>query len=146
MKQYILNRLKESSTIRNGIRLIVITIGFFGYHLNPELESQIVIIALAISSIIGIIFPDNLNKSEIPNNDNSINEISDNGSINTKNNNEIITNINKKTDNDYLNQSQIVINKENRMFNKQQNKNHPINLSNKKPVERNNALSGFNNK
>lgn len=96
MKQYILNRLKESSTIRNLIRLIVITVGFFGFRVNPELENQIVILALAISSIIGIIFPDNLNKSEIPNNDNSINEISDNGSINTKNNNEIISNINTK--------------------------------------------------
>jgi len=145
MKQYILNRLKESSTIRNLIRLLVITIGFLGFHITPELEAQIVIIALAISSIIGIIFPDNLNKSSIPNNDNSINEISDNGSINTKNNNEIISNINTETEKDYLNQSQIVINKENRVFTKQQNKKQSINLSNKKPVETNN-LSGFNDK
>lgn len=137
MKQYLINRLKESSTIRNLIRLVVITIGFCGYHLSPEIESQIVIIALSLSSIIGIIFPDNLNKSN-----NSINEISDNE---TKNNDDIISDINNKLEKDYLKQPQIVINKENRVVNKQ-NKNHPINLSNKKPVERNNALSGFNNK
>lgn len=137
MKQYLINRLKESSTIRNLIRLVVITIGFCGYHLSPEIESQIVIIALSLSSIIGIIFPDNLNKSN-----NSINEISDNE---TKNNDDIISDINNKLEKDYLKQPQIVINKENRVVNKQ-NKNHPINLSNKKPVERNNSLSGFNNK
>ena len=148
MKQYLLNRLKESSTIRNGIRLLVITIGFLGFHITPELESQIVILALAISSIIGIIFPDNLNKS----NDNSINDnsINDNSipneTDNVKNNNEIISSINTKTEKDYLKQPQIVINKENRVFtNKQQNKKQSINLSNKKTVETNN-LSGFNNK
>ncbi|MCA9459901.1 MAG: hypothetical protein KC550_05125 [Nanoarchaeota archaeon] len=145
--------MKESSTIRNGIRLLVITIGFLGFHITPELESQIVILALAISSIIGIIFPDNLNKSNDNSiNDNSINDnsINDNSipneTDNVKNNNEIISSINTKTEKDYLKQPQIVINKENRVFtNKQQNKKQSINLSNKKTVETNN-LSGFNNK
>ena len=123
MKQYILSRLRESSTIRNGIRLIVITIGFFGYHLNPEIESNILVIALSISSIIGIIFPDNLNKS-------SINEIHNNE---TKNNNEIITNINKKTDK-MLPKS----NTTKQIDNGKKSKNTR--------VEEGKSLSGFNNK
>lgn len=62
--KYIISRLQETSTIRNLIRLIVVSLAFLGYNISPDLELHMVGLALALSSLIGILLPDNLKTSK----------------------------------------------------------------------------------
>ena len=62
--KYIISRLRETSTIRNLIRLIVVSLAFLGYNISPDLELHMVGLALALSSLIGVLLPDNLKTSK----------------------------------------------------------------------------------
>ena len=60
----IISRLQETSTIRNLIRLIVVALAFLGYNISPDLELHMLGLALALSSLIGVLLPDNLKVSK----------------------------------------------------------------------------------
>lgn len=62
--KYIISRLQETSTVRNLIRLVVVSLAFLGYNISPDLELHMVGLALALSSLIGILLPDNLKTSK----------------------------------------------------------------------------------
>ena len=62
--RYLISRLQETSTIRNLIRLIVVSLAFLGYNISPDLELHILGLALALSSLIGVLLPDNLKTSK----------------------------------------------------------------------------------
>lgn len=62
--RYIISRLQETSTVRNLIRLIVVSLAFFGYKVSPDLELHMLGLALALSSLIGVLLPDNLQTSK----------------------------------------------------------------------------------
>ena len=62
--KYIISRLQETSTVRNLIRLVVVSLAFLRYNISPDLELQMVGLALALSSLIGILLPDNLKTSK----------------------------------------------------------------------------------
>ena len=62
--KYIISRLQETSTVRNLIRLIVVSLAFLGYNISPDLELHMVGLALALSSLIGVLLPDNLKTSK----------------------------------------------------------------------------------
>ena len=62
--KYIISRLQETSTVRNLIRLIVVSLAFLGYNISPDLELHMLGLALALSSLIGVLLPDNLKTSK----------------------------------------------------------------------------------
>ena len=62
--RYIISRLQETSTVRNLIRLIVVSLAFLGYNISPDLELHMLGLALALSSLIGVLLPDNLKTSK----------------------------------------------------------------------------------
>lgn len=62
--RYIISRLQETSTIRNLIRLIVVALAFLGYNISPDLELHMLGLALTLSSLIGVLLPDNLKVSK----------------------------------------------------------------------------------
>ena len=62
--KYIISRLQETSTVRNLIRLLVVSLAFLGYNISPDLELHMLGLALALSSLIGVLLPDNLKTSK----------------------------------------------------------------------------------
>lgn len=62
--RYIISRLQETSTIRNLIRLIVVSLAFLGYNISPDLELHMLGLALALSSLIGVLLPDTFKVSK----------------------------------------------------------------------------------